>query len=166
MPLGDRDLPSLTYDLAENQPKKCAGLDYIILLHFVVINANLWRSKGIVAACSALFAQPFHVSHSQLAFQVESPSALPLPTFSCEKLKVVVFCEWHLLRLIHGTFLPIWSFKHQNQMWLSSYQEIYVSRMKKTWNSGDNFLADRPYPYFQCQCVSNSQVNKVQLFSL
>jgi len=64
MPLGGRDLHSLTRDLAESQAKKCVGLDYVILFHFTVINANLWRSKGPVAACSALFAQPFHISPS------------------------------------------------------------------------------------------------------
>lgn len=62
MPLGSRDLHSLTYDLAENQAEKCAALNYVILLYVIVINANLWRSKGTVAACSALFAQPFHIS--------------------------------------------------------------------------------------------------------
>lgn len=62
MPLGGRDLHSLTYDLAENQAEKCAALDCVILFHFIVINANLWRSKETVAACSILFAQPFHRS--------------------------------------------------------------------------------------------------------
>lgn len=44
--------------------------------------------------------------------------------------------EWHLLRLIHGPFFPICTFKHQNQVWLSSHQQIYGNRTKKTWNSG------------------------------
>lgn len=52
--------------------------------------------------------------------------------------------EWHLSIVIHGTFLPICSFKHQNQTRLSSHQSIYVSRMKKTWNSAEWKLSGWP----------------------
>lgn len=40
MPLGGRDLQLLTYDLAENQAEKCAGLDYVVLFCFIVISAH------------------------------------------------------------------------------------------------------------------------------
>lgn len=87
MPLGGRDLHSLTYDLAENRAAKCAGLYYVILFHSIVINASLWRSKRTVAACSAL---PSHSTQAPLAcLPGRDPTVPPLPTFCCEKLLLI-----------------------------------------------------------------------------
>lgn len=87
MPLGARDLHSLTYDLAENQAKKCAGLDYIILFHFVVINANFWRSKATAGCCLLRFVCPAIPRKPLVAcLPGRDPSVPPLPTFYSEKL--------------------------------------------------------------------------------
>lgn len=71
MLLGGRDLHSLTYDLAENQAEKCAGLDYVVLFCFTVISAHLWRNRGRVADCP-LFLAPTPRSFWHPLFQAEN----------------------------------------------------------------------------------------------
>lgn len=82
MPSGGRDLHELTCDLAGNQDKRYAVFNYVILFHFIVISANLWRSKGTVAACSTLFAQSFHTIPLRDIFHSETPQNICFQHFT------------------------------------------------------------------------------------